>query len=355
MRYKGGLAPTQVHGLDMPPHTEWDFVQILGVTDADPERAYAESWDNARDYVQERLDTNLREEEVDRVYRKLQTHASKDPEVSLHDGSGWGALERLRREQEKDRPVPAGFAFADRTLGVPQYPWLALLQQGALPDGDVRDIPASWMVQDEWLDKVRESLKQEENQTWTVWMHYGVMLYERGLEAEAMEAWESSLQAKPSAWVYRNLAQLMIQRDQPERAMSYYESAYSIDNGFPDKAFAEEYLQLLTQCKKYEKAWVVYEALPADFAASDRIRIIVGAAALALDKEAFLDHLFAAEFAVIREGETLIVDLWYQYNARKMAQARNIELTPELMEEVTRNCPPPRNIDFRLIEAITHS
>lgn len=346
---QGGLAPTQLHGLDMPANAEWDFTQILGVSKVDTNRAYQESWDNAREYIQDHVDHNLNEDEVYIAHQKLQKLALKLPEDLLHRGSGWGALERLRREKLENRGIPSGFYFANLSLEVPQYPWLILMQEGVLSDHAVDEIPASWMVQDEWMEMLQDSLRSTQNQTWTAFMHYGVMLYEKGLEDEAMEAWEHSLEIKPSAWVYRNLAMIMKQRGEMDRALSYLEKAYMVSHRFPDRAFAEEYLNLLIQYNKFDKAWNVYESLPADFAKSDRIQIIVGTAALELDRDVFMENLFNTEFAVIREGEVLIIELWYKYNAKKLARSRNEELTEKLIKEAIEKFPPPTNIDFRMI------
>lgn len=348
---QGGLAPTQLHGLDMPSNTVWDFTQILGVTEADTGRAYQESWNDAREYIQERVDGSISEAEVLTAHHKLRSYADKQPEAILNVGSGWGALERIRREKLEGRGVPAGLPFGEATLTESQQPWLDLLLTGQLPEQAVEDIPVSWMVQEEWVKLLRASLVSDGNKaSWTSFMHYGVMLYEHGLEEEALEAWETSLRLQPTAWVYRNLAEVMKRRGAKDSALSYLEQAYAVSEGFPDRAFAEEYLDLLIQYKYYEKAWRIYESLPEEFAASDRIQIIVGAAALELNKEAFLGKLFESEFAVIREGETLIVELWYQYNARKLARARNEPLAQEHLEEAKKIFPPPTNIDFRTIE-----
>ncbi|MDQ8738482.1 hypothetical protein [Paenibacillus sp. LHD-38] len=53
--------------------------------------------------------------------------------------------------------------------------------------------------------------------------------------------------------------------------------------------------------ERYDKAWRFYHDLPKAFASSDRIQIIVGAAALQLDQDDFVERLFLQEFAVIRE------------------------------------------------------
>lgn len=200
------------------------------------------------------------------------------------------------------------------------------------------------------MNRVESSLTiSEDNRSWSALMHYGVMLYEKGLEEEAIAAWENSLKLQPSAWVYRNLAEVMKIRGETNKALALLEQAYLVSNSFPDRAFAEEYLNLLIQNKEFEKAWFIYESLPADFAKGERIQIIVGAAALHLDNHAFMNKLFNAEFAVIREGEILIIELWYKYNAKKLANERNIPLTQELIDEATLKFPPPSNIDFRMI------
>ncbi|MBB3072622.1 hypothetical protein FHS14_005656 [Paenibacillus baekrokdamisoli] len=53
--------------------------------------------------------------------------------------------------------------------------------------------------------------------------------------------------------------------------------------------------------------------------------------------------MFTKEFAVIREGEVLIIELWYQYNARKLVRERKLELTEQLLEEARVAFPPPTN------------
>ncbi|QHT60938.1 DUF5107 domain-containing protein [Paenibacillus lycopersici] len=351
LEVQAGLAPTQLHGIEMPADTEWAFTQVIGLLDADTTSVYRDDWDSARQYIEGRINQAVSEEAVYYAHAKHRALADRSPEASLHDGSGWGALERLRRAQEGERGIPLGFEFADATLGAQQQPWLALLRDGMLPAHAVEDVPVSWMIQDEWMNRLGSVIRQsrESGPTWTAYLHYGVMQYEHGLEAEAIEAWETSLRLAPSAWAYRNLAVAMKRRGEPDRALSHYELAYAVSGAFPDRAFAEEYLSLLIERKRHELAWRLYESLPPADQGSDRIRIIVGAAALELGHDAFMEKLFAAEFAVIREGETLVIELWYAYNAKKLAGSRGIALTPALLAEAKLLFPPPAPIDFRTI------
>jgi len=346
---QGGLAPTQRHGIDMPANTVWDFTQLFGVSRVDTAQSLENPWVQANQYIQDHVDSILSEDEVNRVHLKLQAQAEKHPDRLLSKGSGWGALERVRREKLGDRAIPLGFDFEDMTLDAPQYPWLALLEEGQLPDQDVHSIPVSWMIQEDWFKLLQDSMQRTNQPSWVSLLHYGVMLYEYGREREAVEAWEKSLHMAPSPWVYRNLAVVKKQQGDTPAALAFYEQAYALANGFPDRAFVEEYLNLLIASEAYQQAWDVYEALPSDYASSDRIQIIMGTAALELDKYAFIEKLFNTEFAVIREGEIRVVDIWYQYHAKQLANARHTQVTPELLEEAIASFPPPVHIDFRLI------
>ncbi|WP_176707773.1 DUF5107 domain-containing protein [Bacillus sp. FJAT-26390] len=348
---QGGFAPTQLHGLDMPAHSEWDFTQAIGMTCIEAELTHQQDWNKAKSYVQQCVDRHIDEEEMLAIHHSLRTLAGKKPEHKLFHGSEWGELERLRREKLENRQIPPGFHFTVRQQAgnSPSRDWQALLNDGRFPERGVHEIPSAWMVQEEWLDLLEASLQSARNQSWNAYMHLGVMLYENGKEADAIAAWETSLRLQPSVWVYRNLAEAMNRKGLSEQALSYWERAFQLTHSFPDQALAEEYLNLLIGMERYAEAWRVYHSLPDAFASSDRIRIIVGAAALELDELAFVERLFLQEFAVIREGETLVIELWYKYKAKKLAKARNEPLSEALLAEAKVMFPPPANIDFRMI------
>ena len=88
--------------------------------------------------------------------------------------------------------------------------------------------------------------------------------------------------------------------------------------------------------------------MPTSFRALHRIQIIIGRVALELGKLDIAARLFDREYAVIREGELTIVDLWYQYSAKKLAQERGIPYSEQLLAEAKEKCPPPNEIDYRM-------
>ncbi|MDF2684958.1 MAG: hypothetical protein K0S55_139 [Clostridia bacterium] len=344
---QGGMAPTQVHGLSMPAETTWDFIQAFGETTVDIDSAYNKDWEKARKKVEKRLRRSINSGKLYKMQDKCRKLALRTPVNILNTGSGWGALEQTRL-QKHALSIPKGFYFPQASISSEQLPWLDLLNNGALYEKQPTDIPESWMVQDEWKAILEESLQTAANQNWYAYMHLGNMFYEKGEDDRAFELWNKSIEIQPSAWVYRNLAYAENQKGNKEEALFYMEKAYSIYKSFSDAAFYEEYFNMLMAKREYQKIWDIYQSMPASFQALHRIQILAGKVALELDNLEFAYRLFDREYAVIREGELTIVDLWYYYSAKKLAKERGIEYTKELLEEAKEKCPPPHTVDYRM-------
>ncbi len=344
---QAGITPTQTHGIEMPGNTTWDFIQSFGETSIDVKHVMDMDWNKARNKVEKCLKKSITSGMLYKMLDKCRKYTIITPENLLQVGSGWGALEQ-ERLQKKNMHIPKGLFFPQSSLSHEQTIWLNLLENGSLAEKITEEIPASWMVQDEWTAMLEKSLEHPENRNWYALMHFGNMLYERGEEDKAVSIWNESLEKKPSAWVYRNLSYMQNQKNDLENALKYMEKAYSLQDDFCDPAFYEEYFNLLTKRKEYLKIWDVYEKMPTSFRALHRIQIIIGRVALELGKLDIAARLFDREYAVIREGELTIVDLWYQYSAKKLAQERGIPYSEQLLAEAKEKCPPPHVIDYRM-------
>lgn len=349
---QGGFAPTQMHGLDMPPGTEWSFTQLFGMTDADAGQTIGPEWKRANDTVRGRVEELVPEDGLLGLHEGLAAESLKPPGETLYAGSGWGALEAMRCELQSQGGLPKGFAFPplDPEDSHAEYSdWLRLLLDGRMPERTAVEQPRAWMVQDEWLTLLSDIVSKVRHGSWNEHLHLGVMLYERGREAEAIEAWLTSLSLQPSVWAYRNLAEAMRRDGKQAEALAYWDEALLLSPVLPDQALSEEYIRLLIEAGHYREAWSFYNRLPMKQQSADRIQIIVGAAALELGEEAFINRLFLQEFAVIREGELLIIDLWYGYHARKLAKELGEPFGERHIEEAKLSFPPPNNIDFRIV------
>ena len=348
---QGGLAPTQIHGLPMPGKTAWDWTQVFGYLEADAEKVHGADWETARQTVDEALKAKLPSEALYRLEAASRAKADCPSEVILQMGSGWGALEQRRRQAEGE-DFPQGLVFPEATLGADQAKWLALLEHGALPETRTEELPGEWMVQPEWQERLEESAQTGKGRNWYALLHLGVMRLEQLDEAGAEAAWQESLRLKPSAWAYRNLAVLRMRQKQHAEATAYYEQAWQEAEkaGAVPTALAVEYLQMLVETEQFERGMQVYRGLKPEAQGADRIQILRGQCALEVGDLEAVEEVLARDYAVVREGETVLTDLWFELQARREAERSGRELDETLRKEAQRRFPPPTRIDFRSVD-----
>jgi hypothetical protein len=203
-------------------------------------------------------------------------------------------------------------------------------------------------------------------------MHYGVMLnemMERGcvahdasrwgrypeFRARAREAFERSVALEPSVWALRCLFCIADEEGSDALAEQYYDRVFELDAATVDFAFASEYMRWLNKKGKYQKAWDLYQSMPAGIQGVERMILNAAQAAIKLRKLDYIGNVVFAhgEYADIREGECSLTDIWFEYCALKMAAERGIEdpqgdVLDQLIDEAWDKCPPPYEIDFRM-------
>ena len=191
------------------------------------------------------------------------------------------------------------------------------------------------MVQPEW-----EKLLEGSPKNWFAWLHLGVMRLERFDEAGAETAWQESIHLQPSAWAFRNLAILSLRRKDAAQARRYYEQAWELaaQSGNPPAALAIETLEKLVETQQWQRGMEVYRSLPPEVQSAERVQILRGQFALALGDLAAVEQVLQHEYAVVREGETTLSDLWFELHARQFGISR---------QEAQALYPPPARIDFR--------
>ena len=178
---QAGVARTQYECFPMAPESEVQWLEAYGLMEASPERVHSEDYADAWHAVQEHLDVRLPQERLEAMLVETDSASRRAPEAILHRGSGWGALERRRRERAGQKPFALpSLPFDDASLGEEQAPWLALLEQGALPTRAPAAEPGAWMVQAEWRAMLDASIQAGDSNHWLAWLHLGVMRYQAG-------------------------------------------------------------------------------------------------------------------------------------------------------------------------------
>ncbi len=348
---QAGLARTQTESLPLPPRTEWEWLEAYGAIDgANPGIVHGADWTAAWQETQRVVDANVTVDTLERLLAATGAMARQPPREFIQKASGWGALENRRRARDNQGPCgPASLPFPDDTLGPEQAPWLELLETGVLPETAPNVAPASWMIQDEWRERLEESIRAGKSDHWLAWLHLGIMhLGEAWDFDKARGAWEKSVACKPNAWAYRMLGALAVHRKQYADAAAVYPRALEL---------APDNLRLVIECGHSlveagcARQWLaIVSTLPAGIRGHGHIKIYEAIAAIAIDDLDRAGRILREPFelAEVREGETISVKAWFAYQEKLIARDEGIPIDETLRERVRKECPPPAHLDFRL-------
>ena len=347
MEIQAGLARTQREHLPMPPKAEWSWMEAYGLMEADAKLVHGPDWPAAWQAVNARLNEALPQEWLEAELARTTITANRPPEEILQHGSGWGALERRRREKAGQTPFCGdSMVFDDASLGEDQQPWLALLNERALPYRKPHELPGAWMIQPEWHKLLENAVIKGHGDNWLSWLHLGVMHFSEGKIQHARKAWERSIHLQPSAWAYRNLAVLARNENRHEGAAEMYRKAY---NEMPDLLqLVIEHGQALLAAGHLAELTEMVGSLPPELKAHGRIRLLEAHAALHQHQLEKAERILGeVELADVREGELILSDLWFGMHERRIAAAEGIPIDEELKKRVRREFTPPSWLDFR--------
>ena len=344
LELQAGLAPTQLHGYQMEGNSEITFTQLFGGFERTENQQLLKSkWASAQGQIDKQVEEVVPQDLLASEHLRFGELATKVPVEILFNGGSWGLLEQKRRESSGEK-IPAGLLFEpsnNEQIG----DWIELLKTGNYPDHDVTSTPTSWMVQKEWI-----LLLEKSTQNWLSALHIGNYYFEVGERERAIEEWRKSLQHKSSPWALRNLAIAERDSENLSSALVLYREAIDTFGAKLHDAFYEEYLQLLVKAEHFEELWRIYTELLSTRVPSERIDLAAAKAALHLGHFEFLAKIFTRTFAQIREGETTLVAIWFEYQAILEAQQLGVAVDDQLREKVRHSNRPPKNIDFRMIE-----
>lgn len=344
---QAGLARTQLEHLPMPARAEWEWLEAYGLLEINAEQAHGPEWNRAGAAVTEAVEVLMPRQKLESELVRGAAFVNKPPTKIIQRGSGWGALERLRREAAGEAPMcAAGLAFDEQSIGEQQAPWLTLLKTSQFPTLAPDAVPAGHMVQDEWQTLLEKAAGRDEN--WLACLHLGVMRFYRQDYAGARQAWDMSLRLAATPWALRNLAVLARTEGRVEDAAARYTAACLLEPGL---------LPLAAECGKflveagYAQQWLnLLSELSAAIRGKGRIRLLEAQALLALGQmeqvKEIIDHLPVIED--IREGEVSLSQLWFNYHAQRLSKLENHPIDDALLSRVRRQFPLPPEFDFRM-------
>lgn len=349
LEIQSGMTPNQSIGLAFPKDSTIEWLQVFGYFEGDPARIHDPDYARACGWTDQALRDTITPERLAALHAEALTTAGDAPASTLFCETGWGALEMARRASRPDLPaLPAAFTFPANSLTPEEAKWLDLLQKGVFPEPDPAAIPGEWLTQPDWLPL----LANLAHKNWFSLLHEGVLRMENGDAVGAVAAWRESLALRPSAWAWRNLAVAADRSGDASAAQECYREAWALatQSGVHSSALATECLQSLVAQGKFADALAVYSALPEDLRDVDRIQVLRGRIALEMGDLATVEQVLQRDYAIIREGETELSDLWVEMWARREAGKAGRVVDEALRREVRKTYPLPANINFLMFE-----
>ena len=294
---QAGLARTQLEHVPLGPGASWTWTEVYGPVSVPPEAAHG-PWAGAVAALQSAAAQATAEAELGGPARAGDRHGRR-----VHTGSGWGALESLRREVAGEPPSPVlDRLFPRSSLGEEQAPWVALLETGRVPPGP----PRSYVAGPSWSGRLEGAADSA-----AAMLHRGVVRWSAGRRAAAVEAWEAALALEPDCWLaLRDLAAADRLMGEPGRSAERYLRAQELTPGVPQLR-VEAVEALIAANRLREAIALARTAPPSSFAGRFRF-LEARAAALGGDLRHAGGILAGGlEVADLREGDVSLSELWH--------------------------------------------
>jgi hypothetical protein len=332
---QAGLTRTQLEHVPLGPGDSWSWSEVFGPVSVPVEAVHGE-WVDAIECMESAI-AEARIESVLNERSETNDYRQGEP---LHSGSGWGALESLRREVSQEQPSPViDLLFPRSSLGEDQEPWIALLETGTLPPGT----PRSYVVGRPWSDLLEEAVDSAASM-----LHRGVVQWNVGHREAAVKAWEVAYALEPDSWLaLRNIAAASGLMGEPIRSAEQYLRALDL---MPDVAqLRVEAIEALIAANRFSEAIELSQAAP-ESSFAGRFRFLQAWAAV-LHGEIWLAESIlesGLEIADLREGEVSLSDLWLICERRCSETHGDCGLHQASPGEASAHRDVPFIYDFRL-------
>lgn len=336
---QAGLAHTQYESLPMPPHAAWEWLEAYGAMQADPTAVHGD-WESSKAEVEKRLQNIASAETMEAMLKATHKMAVTPAGETILYGSGYGALENVRRRKSGEAVMCPHLDFG------PTYPeqeqWKTLLDTGSFGYACPDSVPASWMLDGEWFDAIEKAVSQCDEYNWYTWLQYGMTLLAQARFDNAKTALDRSFSLTQNAWALYGLACIANLAGQHEKAA--YLTLQAAMMKLDDVSLAKETVRMLSSVGKYTQAVLFMEKLPDVIASIPRIRLSLAFAYMKCgrieESEDLLYNGGGIVVADIREGEVSITDLWFSLEeAKAKRDGREFDRAA---------AKPPAIFDFRM-------
>lgn len=337
LEIQSGVAPTQNQRFALGANAELEWTEAYLPVRLDAAAAH-DAYGAAVAHAAEALDGLVPPAELERVDAWLRQEARQPLAMRYSSGERWGA----RQEMLLGRRLASGLDFSVAGADADEV-WDALARDGVLTDADLAAVPEGVVVSPAWLARVHRSAEQQG----ASWLHE-LILATAALDREdrpaAQQHVDRSLALRPS-WAAHRLQALLA--GDADAALESYLAAWQMGDAPAELAVEIATFLMAQQRPAALRAFV--EALPETV--RDRERIVLARAVVAADAGRFdeLERLLLErQYVSIREGETLLSDLWVRLQRGRLEAELGRSATAEEVAARLRTHPLPRQLDLRM-------
>ena len=331
LEIQSGIAPTQNQRFQLAAHEERDWTEAfmplaLGAAAHDP------NYRAATVHAASAIDQAIPVDELTQIDAFLREQARLPLDVRYSTGATWG----VRQEQLGGRPLAAGLDFDAETPG--DF-WDDLASGAAATASGVRDMPGGVALASAWTDRIKACAP-----TWIGELALATAALDGNDRQAARGHAARSLALRPGWAAYRLEALLATD---PGAASGSYLRAWNVGGAPPELAVEISEFFMAARLSGDLKAFV--DGLPAEV--RDHERIVLARAVVAADDGDFgeLERLlFDRPFATIREGETLLSDLWTRLRRGRLEAELKRPATADEVRADLKTHPLPRQLNLRM-------
>jgi hypothetical protein len=302
LEIQGGITATQMEHVRFPAGQTWSWVEAYGPLHVDPGKVHHD-WTTARAAVAHAI-AGTAGIDLEADLAGASVAAQLPPGRELARGSGWGALEEMRRELAGESALAdAGAPFSAHTIGTNERPWLTLLTNADMcPSPD--EPPNHNVKGGDWAQRLAAV-----GAGWLPLYLRGLLAHAEQDHARARQLYENSLAERPTPWALRALALLDVQNGLTSQAADRYWAAHKL---WPSSThLAVEAADALLGAGRPEQALVVVREVP-DARRRGRLRMLEARALAETGHIERARNLIEAGIEVpdLREGEQGLDVLW---------------------------------------------
>ncbi len=331
---QSGLAHTQLEHLPMKAGGSISWLEAYGAVQADAGAVQGRSWDRAVEAVADALEKRSPADALRRLHARIREELDGKTGTVLHRSTGFARCEKALLG---DAFSTAGLSLESLRTEDAERDWLDLAEKGVFPCPDPLNEPRSYQISPEWEAKLRRAASSASDH-WYAHYQLGVMAHHRGDTETAEKEYALSLERTENPWALRCLALL-----HGKEAADLLLRAARMK---PIRPLVIEAFEALLQASRYAELLSFHDSLPDALRTDGRVMTLYAAALLRSGHTDEAEKVLRGPIVLtdVREGNTLLTDLWFEAAALRRAGKADAESIAWAKEHVR----PPKHLDFRM-------